>query len=263
MSVESFDTQNYIQYGQYQPYYINGFGISNNLTTPNTLLDIAAGSCLDSTGSYQLSSNAVITINTAVNGLNGLDTGTLAINTLYPVYLVWDPVSLQPTGAMLSLSYTQPLMPFGYSAFLLIGYVAIDGSGHIYKGYWSAGNSTTRKFTYDANQNVLSGGSQTSTTPINLINFVPNVNNTPVTIFSSFSAGATNDRVFYRAGNSSSAQFTIIAPVAGATAVTTTFITVLAQPVVISSVSSPAIQYSVDDGSSTVAVYVKSYVWNV
>ena len=85
---ESYNTQKYVQYGQDLDYYINGLGISNDATTPLTVLDVAPGSCLDSTGTYQLNSNSSITINAAVNGLNGLDTGTFAQAKVYAVYVV-------------------------------------------------------------------------------------------------------------------------------------------------------------------------------
>src|SRR5580658_10166225 len=103
---ESYDTQSSVQYGQDLDYYINGLQISNDATTPNTLLDIGPGSCLDSTGTFQLNSNSTIVINAAVNGLNGLDTGTFAASTVYAVYVVWDPVTNLPTGAMISKSLT-------------------------------------------------------------------------------------------------------------------------------------------------------------
>lgn len=261
---ETFDTQNYIQYGQYQPYYINGFGISNDATTPNTLLDIAPGSCLDSTGSFQLSSNSTIVINAAVNGLNGLDTGTFAASTVYAVYLVWDPVTLQPTGAMISKSLTLPLLPFGYSAFLLIGYAVTDSSVHFLKGYWTAGNSSTRSFTYDAFQaTAVTAGASTSYAHVNLITLVPNVANTPVSIFTNFSANAAADTLSLQCGNGTGDQVIITAPVVAGTAHTTTLSTVLAQPVSITSVISPVINYKVSSGSDAVAVDVAGYTWFV
>jgi hypothetical protein len=261
---ETFDTQPAIQYGQYLPYYINGFGISNDATTPNTLLDIAPGSCLDSTGSFQLSNNSTIVVNSAVNGLNGLDTGTIAANTLYAVYLVWDPVTFQPTGAMLSLSYTQPLMPFGYNAFLLIGFVAVDGSSHFIKGYWSAGNGSMRTFTYDAFQaTAVTAGAQTSYTNVDLTKFVPLVNNTPVSIFTNFSGNAAADTLKLQSGNGTGDQVIITAPVVTGTAHTTTLSTVLAQNVLISSVLSPTINYKVSSGSDAVAISVAGYTWFV
>jgi hypothetical protein len=261
---ESYDTQTYVQYGQSAPYYINGFAISNDATTPNTLLDVSAGSCLDSTGTFQLNSNSAVVINTAVNGLNGLDTGTIAASKLYAVYMVWDPVSFQPTGAMLSLSYTQPLMPFGYNAFLLIGYVTLDSSAHILKGYWTAGNSSTRQFTYDAFfATAVTAGASATYANVNLIQKVPNLNNTPVSIYTNFSANAAADTLSLQAGNGTGDQVIITAPVAAGTAHVTTLSTVLAQPVVISTVSSPVINYKVSTASAAVAVSVAGYTWFV
>lgn len=253
---ETYDTQGSVQYGQELPYYINGFGISNDATTPNTVLDIAAGSCLDSTGTFQLNNNAVIKINAAVNGLNGLDTGTFAASKVYAVYLVWDPVTLQTPGAMISLSLTAPLLPFGYSAFLLIGYATSDSSTHFLKGYWSAGNSSTRTFTYDAPIQCLSGN-QTGYTGVDLSAFVPAVNNTPVVLFSNFTANAAADVENLQGYNSTGDAVTIIAPVAGATAHTTQQNTVLAQL----NSGAPSIKYKVSAGS--LVLDVCSYVWYV
>ena len=185
---ESYNTQKYVQYGQDLDYYINGLGISNDATTPLTVLDVAPGSCLDSTGTYQLNSNSSITINAAVNGLNGLDTGTFAQAKVYAVYVVWDPVTNNPTGAMISLNQSTPLMPFGYSAFLLIGYATtISNAANFLPGYWTAGNTSVRSFTFDAFQaSPITAGAATTYTNVNLITLVPNVNNTPVAVYYNF-----------------------------------------------------------------------------
>ncbi len=258
---ETFDTQTYVQYGQNAPYYINGFGISNDATTPNTLLDIAGGSCLDSTGTYQLNTNTPIVINAAINGLNGLDTGTFAASTVYAVYLVWDPVSFQPTGAMISTSLVTPLMPFGYNAFLLIGYAVTDASIHFLPGYWSAGNSSARVFTYDAFQaTAVTAGASATYAHVNLITLVPNVANTPVSIYSNFAPGAASDTLSLQAGNATGAQAIITAQVASVHV--TTLDTILAQPVSITSVISPVVNYKVS-GTDTVAIDVAGYTWFV
>ena len=178
------------QYGQQPFYYVNGLGISNNATTPNTQLDIAAGTILDSTATYQIGTTATITINGAVNGLNGLDTGALAASKVYSVYLVADPVNQQITGAMISLSAT-PLLPFGYSAFALIGYIVTDASVHFLKGYWTAGDSAYRKFIYDAPQaTAVTAGHAVAYTAVDLSALVPAVNNLPVSIAYSFTPNA-------------------------------------------------------------------------
>ena len=178
-------------YSSFIPNYVNGLGLSNDATTPNTKLDVAIGSILDSSGTFQLSLSAPVVINAAVNGLNGLDTGSLAASTVYAVHLVADPVTQQASGCMVSLSASAPLLPFGYSAFALIGHVVTDGSSHFLKGYWSAGNSGHRVFMYDAPQaTAITAGAATSYTAVDLSAFVPAVDNRPVWIASAFTPNA-------------------------------------------------------------------------
>ena len=222
-----------ISYGAYPYGYVNGLQLSNDATTPNTSLDIGSGVTIDSTDTFQMINNGTIKVNSANNGLNGLDTGASAASTVYAVYLVSDPVSL-----------VTPLMPFSYSAFKLVGFVTTDGSKNFLKGYWSAGNSSARVFTYDAPIQCLSGN-QTSYTGVDLTTFVPSVEGTPVVLFSNFTANAAADVENLQGYNSTGDAVTIIAPVAGATAHTTQQNTVLAQL----HSGAPSIKYKVSAGS--------------
>jgi hypothetical protein len=259
---ETFDTQTYVQYGQYAPYYVNGLLITNDATTPNTLLDISIGSCLDSTGTFQLTLSAPVQINSAVNGLNGLDTGSIAASTVYPVYVVWDPVTNLPAGGMISLSYTQPLIPYGYSAFLLIGYVTTDSSKNFLKGFWTNGNTSYRTFTYDTYQPTpITAGHATTYTNVNLITLVPNLNNLPVFVYSSYVGATAGNALNLQAGKATGAQATITCQVA--TVANTSVNTILAQSVVISTVSSPVINYKETNASDAVAIDVTGYQWRV
>jgi hypothetical protein len=230
-------------YGSYLPNYCNGLKISNNATTPNTKLDVATGNMLDSTGTFQISLDSAVTINAATVGLNGIDTGALAASTVYKVYLVADPVGLQTSGCMVSTSST-PVLPFGYGYYALIGYVTTDGSSHFLKGYWSAANGSVRTFTYDAPIQCLSGN-QTGYTGVDLSAFVPAVEGTPVVLFSNFTANAAADIENLQGYNSTGDAVTIIAPVAGATAHTTSQNVVLAQL----NSGAPSIKYKVSAGS--------------
>lgn len=243
-----------IQYGQQPWLYANGYAISNNATTPNTKLDIATGSCMDSTGVYQLISTEEIVIDAASNGLNGLDTGTLAASKVYSVFLVADPVDQQPMGAMVSLAAV-PLLPFGYSVYKLIGYATTDASAHFLKGYWTAGNSGTRTFTYDAPIIALNAGTQTSYTGVALTTFVPAVDNTPVSIYSLFAANAAGNVENLQGYNSTGDAVTVIAPVATGTANTTALTTVLAQL----NTAAPSIKYKITAG--TLSLYVAGYTF--
>ncbi len=160
--------------------YINGLEISNNATTPNTLLNVAAGQARDSTDVYQIVLSSPVIINAANRGLNGLDTGTFAASKIYAVHLISDPVTGLAAGAMLSLSATAPLMPYGYSAFRLIGYAMTDSSVHFLPGYWS-GNNNLRLFMYDAPQaSNITAGASTTYAAATLTNLVPAVDNLPV-----------------------------------------------------------------------------------
>ncbi len=243
MSVVNNETSKALPYSSYIPFYFNGLGISNDATTPNTKLDVAAGSCLDSTGTFQISLSSGVVINAANNGLNGLDTGSLGASHVYKVFIVADPVTQQASGAMISLSAT-PLLPFGYSAYALIGYVTTSAGSVFLAGYWSDNDSARRTFTYDAPIQCLSGN-QTGYTGVDLTAFVPPVNNTSVVIFSNFTANAAADVENLQGYNSTGDAVTIIAPVAGATAHTTQQNTVLAQL----NSGAPSIKYKVSAGS--------------
>lgn len=168
-------------YSSFIPSYANGLALSNNATTPNTLLNVAVGSIMDSTGTFQLSLSTAAVINAATNGLNGLDTGSFAASKVYAVHLVADPVTQLPSGCMISLSATAPLLPFGYSAFALIGYAVSDASVHFLPGYWTAGNGSLRTFMFDAPQaTAITAGAATTYTAVALTTLVPAVDNLPV-----------------------------------------------------------------------------------
>lgn len=178
-------------YQSFIPFYANGLRITNDATTPNTLLDVATGTILDSTGTFQLSLTSPVVINAAVVGLNGIDTGTLAASTVYNVYLIADPILLKPTGAMISLSYTQPYLPTGYGYFAKIGYIVTDSMSHFLPGFWSNGNTTDRLFMFDAPQaTAVTAGNATSYTAVNLSALVPAVDYLRVWIQASFTSAA-------------------------------------------------------------------------
>lgn len=252
--------QTSISYGAYPYTYANGLQISNDATTPNTLLDIGSGATIDSTDTFQMINNGTIVINAATNGLNGLDTGTFAAASVYAVYLISDPVSLKPVGAMLSLSLTAPLMPFGYSAFRIIGYATTAaGAAHFLPGYWTTGSSGMRLFMYDAPlATAITAGTSTTYANVNLIAAVPNLNNVPVLVSTAFTPTAAGSALNLQPGNATGAAATILGQVAAV--VIDSVSLVLAQPVVISTVSSPVVNYKV---VGSVAVNVSGYYWAI
>ena len=202
MSVDNNQTSKAFPYSSFIPFYFNGLGISNDATTPNSIVDIAPGSCLDSTGTFQMTLPAAIKISSLSNGLNGLDTGAVAASKVYAIYLISDPVTQQPTGAMISLSLTGPLMPFSYSAWSRIGYITTDSSKNFLLGYWSDNDSALRYFAYDAPQaSPITAGTSTSYANVNLITLVPNFNNILVNVQTNYTPNAASDTLKLQPGN--------------------------------------------------------------
>lgn len=70
-----------------------------------------------------------LTINTAGSGANGLDTGSLATNTWYAVWLIWNGTT---AAGLVSLSSTGPTLPTGYTYKARIGWIVTDGTGNKY-----------------------------------------------------------------------------------------------------------------------------------
>lgn len=199
--------------------YINGLNVSNNATTPNTKLDVAAGQCRDSTDSIDMVFSSAITINAAVNGYNGLDTGSLGASHVYAVYGIADSAGFNPVGCMLSLaSNSSPLLPFGYDSYRLIGYAVTDSSSHFLLAYVS-GNNNYRMFIYDVPiATAVTAGNSATYAAVTLTNFVPNVQNTPVLIETNWTANAAADTLALQPFGASGDTVKYIAPVAGATA---------------------------------------------
>lgn len=118
--------------------------ITNNATTPNTKIDISADSiglfgptAAATGGKISLSTSTSIkggshTIDCGTTGANGLDTGSLAANTWYAVWWIYNPSTGVDAG-LVSLSGTSPTMPSGYTFKRRSGWKLTDGSGHFYR----------------------------------------------------------------------------------------------------------------------------------
>lgn len=78
-------------------------------------------------GSYVTSRNVSITGATATVGAGGLDTGVLAANTWYSVWVIAGPA---PYAFLMSLSATAPTMPAGWTHKARVGWIRTDGSAN-------------------------------------------------------------------------------------------------------------------------------------
>lgn len=135
-----------------------------------TTLSVAAGQVRDSTNIYDIALSEAITLDGAVNGVNGLDTGALAANTWYAVFVIYDPTNANPPKTLLSTSATAPLMPslYGttYGAFRRIGWVKTDGSEEFLK-FYCIGKGKERFYQWDVPISILSGGSSATFAAVN------------------------------------------------------------------------------------------------
>lgn len=220
---------------------INGLIVSNDATTPNTKLNLSAGTARDANNVMDITLGAAnpnlegstvtapLTLDTAVVGANGIDTGVLEASKVYAVYVIADSRYYNPTAGLVSLSLTAPTMPFGYDSFRLIGYAVTDSSVHFLKMYVS-GTGNARRFTFDSPQATsVTAGTSATYAAIDLSALVPAVDQIPVVFRANWTANAAADTFNMQGGNSTGDQWSLIAPVAGATAHTIGFGTVLSQ----------------------------------
>lgn len=108
--------------------YIAGLLVSNDGGTPNTKIDVSAGSATDSTNTQPMAGAAGV-INCATVGANGLDAGSLAASTWYAVFIIGNTGGA--TAYLASTSYAAPALPTGYTLFRCVGWVKTDASSHI------------------------------------------------------------------------------------------------------------------------------------
>lgn len=243
----------YKSYNQALFPYAYGLGLSNNATTPNTKLDVAAGSILDSSKTFQLNLDASITINAANVGANGIDTGALAASKVYKVFLIQGTASGYGSAGLISL-LDAPYLPYGYDAYALIGYVVTGAGSTFLKGYWTDDKSSWRTFMYDAPQaTAVTAGNATSYTAIDLSALVPAVANTPVFIDSALTPSAAGQTLKMQPAAGTGDAVTVTGQVNA--------VVVSSQNLVISTLASslPKVNYKVSNAGAAAAINVGGY----
>jgi hypothetical protein len=204
--------------------YVQGLQLSAASTT---VMSVAPGAARDSTNSIDmvvglqnyfgidnpaaqfLNYQPGLLINSAVNGANGLDTGTIAASTQYAVYLIDDSRNYNNTAAVISLtSNIAPLLPSGYDSYRLIGFWETDGSSHwVYATHKPQNIAGLQVYFNVPAISVLSGGNATTFTAIDLTasSAVPTTTlpNVIVTLLVTFTPAAVGDVVQFRPTGSS------------------------------------------------------------
>ncbi len=207
--------------------YISGLKLSVATPTAGTVICVAPGAARDSSNSIDMvvglqnyfgidvptelnqGYQRGLFVNSAVNGANGLDTGTIAASTQYAVYLIGDSRHYNDTAAVLSLtSNTAPLLPSGYDAYRLIGFWATDSSSQfVYATNKPQNISGLLTYFNSPAIAVLTGGNATSFTAMDLTtnSAIPTttLQNIIVTLLVTFTPSAAGDTVQFRPTGSS------------------------------------------------------------
>lgn len=141
--------------------YLTGLTTATNAGAATTKIDIAAGRCRsdDNTTDIVLAATLTKQLNAAwVAGNNGgLDTGAVAANTGYHVWMIYNPTS-GISDALFSTSATAPTMPGGYTKKRRIGWIRTDGSSLI-KGFTQIDDTFIWKTPgLDVNGSAISAG---------------------------------------------------------------------------------------------------------
>lgn len=151
--------------------YIQGLGLVYSSTTA---VSLSSGQARDSGNVNDIVLSSSVSVSISSNGANGLDTGTVAASTLYYVYVIASSNEVANTAGILSLSASQPTLPYNYDIYRRVGAVAVDSSSHIRK-FVQVGGNKDRTILYDpgtgastAGVVIPSSGTGGSTTFVNL-----------------------------------------------------------------------------------------------
>jgi hypothetical protein len=145
----------------YPPGWLDGLEMSFNTVST---VDIAAGSCRDSTDTENIVVGSPLTANIAVVGANGRDAGSETADTWYALYVIADSTGQNSPASLLSTSFSSPTLPSGYDIFRRVGAVRNNSSSAI-ENFRITGNGRVRRVWWDnqfLEHQVLSlGGSGT------------------------------------------------------------------------------------------------------
>lgn len=197
--------------------YINGCGLT---ATSTTVITVGAGQCRDSTDttdivmggllynasgtggtSNPVSASSTATITSTLSGVGGIDTGTIAVDTLYAIYAIGDSRGFNAGAAIFSASFSGPQMPMGYDVYRYIGTVRTTDPA-IFLPFDQVGNGKDRWMYYrTAIATDITNGSDVEWAAVDVSGSIPRANT--LGLFRvAFTPTAGDDTVFLRSGDS-------------------------------------------------------------
>jgi hypothetical protein len=228
------------------PGYIWGFTLSNDATTPNTILDIANGTATDSTGTVTITGTAFTkTISgTWVAGTGNAGMGTGLTATASTWYHVFAGIASGSYDVFFDTSLTAVNKPSAFTSFRYIGDIYLSSSTYI-TTFTQAG----QKITWGTAPIDLNGGTALTETAV-ILSIPPGVVTFP--ILSAYVNGTViNDRIYIYPGTST--QYTTY--IANQTTASISM-----QQVQTTSNVSRQISYKVDASSTPGSFYTIGYV---
>lgn len=250
-------------------YYVNGLKLAY-LT--GTTMTVTAGRCSNSTNVNDISvglplnvaatqtgelpvdaGTGTVTINTAANGVAGLDTGTMANNTFYAVYAIGDSYGIEPGSACISANLVSPLLPAGYDMSFRIGFIKSSGAAAILP-FRQDGCGLDRWMWYDAPiATDITAGSSATYAAVDCSASLPVSTPTMVNFYCAFTPTAADDTLVLVPGTSTSTLgYATLSGSVGAVVVTGNLVCPTDSP------TTDAIDYKVT--GSAVAISVTAYL---
>lgn len=213
MSFSNFNAGGAVAQSQSDPIYslpflyISGLNISVPAAT-SALVMVAPGQARDmndvidmpvgSPDFQGLTTPAPLIINSAVNGVNGLDQGVLVASDEYAIWLIGDSRGYNPVAGLLSLSSAAaPLLPKGYDSMRLLGYVSTNG-GALFTPATVRNSSSAKAFYAQPNVSVLAGGNSTVFAAVALAAAVPANVYTVALLVANYTPAVTGDTAQFR-----------------------------------------------------------------
>jgi len=243
--------------------YISGLNIS---VASNTEIAIAAGQARDSNDVIDMpigfpnldgiiATSAPLFLNSAVNGANGLDQGSLAASSDYVIWLIGDSRNYLPVAGLISLSSNAfPLLPFGYDSYRLLGFVSTDGSTHFTSASVLNASSSKAYYVLPA-VSELSGGNSTTFATVDLSGTIPADPFSIAILNATFTPAAAGDTAVLRPiGSSATTNLVTITGVAAGVAQTSQIQVIVGQS------TGSKIQYKVTASGDSLNLALAGYI---
>ena len=105
-------------------------GLAASATGSSSTVSVSADEVVvrSASGDPVLLSGLSLSINSSTTGADGLDTGALAANTWYAIWVIWNGAT---SAGLLSLSATSPTLPSGYTHKTRVGWTRIGATNPI------------------------------------------------------------------------------------------------------------------------------------